>query len=1407
MRTVPTNVETAIEQTGSSKMGVKAIVQPSRVYFSALTDDYPFDGTDFSVITDTPRPQCMCYSPTKSGAVTFVVQDDGDIVAMVQGSATQTDTGANTDAECKPGVWDLGNGNAYLWYTSLSGGGSAVVKRDTVDMSTLIGGSTTTLTPTPTNFTIDKGSCTPVSSTEVVYVYRTTIGGVSVAYYNGSSWKYWGRRFLSPNRVMDDGYWTVYSAAVKFNNDIYVYITDMDTGEVKGVQYDTSKNRWTDTFLAIPAAESRFCIGNARVVNEYIHMSGQFHRTGDLEQAQKWSLVVRSMTGRNFSWDRHTGISTLGYQFQFDTDGTSDTFVASDRNSVGEANLSYYFSPNPATQVTLEPPNDIINFTSSSHSAATMTLRSADESLIDNAIIVKGNRVKVQITYYTENGGGLEYVGYNNYIITSISETFQDGKRGLVLQLTAEGVWKTSQIAFPFYAELISKSTSVDNCDDRDLSFEAPGVTSTTDTLVVDFWPNEAYSNPGESIVGHACSTANGVGCELQTGRYDMNTGTYGWLRGTYKWGFQTQELQKKLGMETNPDIVGTELTIKFYGWSNTSIADRPPDNMYIRILIEEEDGTKTEMVCSQASDYRYWPREYPGAMIGSYPIIYTVDEIPENSKLVQVRIIVQNTYASGYSELCPERLEIDGVKYDLQGLNASLTWLETKPDSYTTDDPTMLEVPGMGIPYVRFLSRPYTAYNFQISSEFVHDFGDTPASSGTVAWGAVGMAADGSNYMVARQNVTDNKIELVVYRNGSPTVLTSAASGGNQAVKLNLEHRDGQFIARVAWNYDSETLLSPILTWQWNEVSHGVISASETGQMHVGCYGLIDTPKFRTPGFNASDSDGIGAIQQSDMSDISGFPPSGKVMLDGVLYSYSSKTSATNGYGPYQVRNSFDYGTYSKNGIKYSGLAVEIALFKDHDTSGYLFKDYLFSGDNGHTWKIKSTLWEVVHSTAGVPNPLNHRSRWYGDSFNDNWFSTDNRAFVGPGLIGVTVDEGMEESYFHPYGTWCFQAATNRIWVKSMLGSSSDTSTNIQDMVTYLCESASVEAEFPGNWTNAAETITSTPYQLASTETLMPGGYDVRFTTPSISSGNYLATYASNVYLGDDDSTEAIEIWLKNNGGTLEIGAVPKASSAAQYFRCDSSFSPTSPHDVRIFWHEEFASIYLDGVWATTFAWNPDTIHWPKIDAVTMYMRTSGISLGVTDIEVIELFDWREAIYFESELSVQSAISSVIQERPVEVIPKSDGGLWFTYHLVRDTITYTNAISKVLLRQHTYSQSINSDSGSDAIIHYRDIAFAFNQNYADEDGFFTKVFMLSGLDTGAKAAGTLLLEKADENQYTHSATIRPDIRIEPGDKLVLPYLTSGTQTQINHTIIINDVGLRISEGQMEMTISGRDDL
>jgi hypothetical protein len=188
----------------------------------------------------------------------------------------------------------------------------------------------------------------------------------------------------------------------------------------------------------------------------------------------------------------------------------------------------------------------------------------------------------------------------------------------------------------------------------------------------------------------------------------------------------------------------------------------------------------------------------------------------------------------------------------------------------------------------------------------------------------------------------------------------------------------------------------------------------------------------------------------------------------------------------------------------------------------------------------------------------------------------------------------------------------------------------------------------------------------------------------------------------------------------------------------------------------------------------------------------------------VVELFDWREAIYVESEMSAQSAIGSIIQERPIEHGPETDGALSFSYNIVRDTITYTSAIGNRIIRSHDEADRTSGDAGSDAIVYSADIDFVDNQDFADDEGFLTRVYKMSSLDTGANVAARLLLEKAFEKQFMHALTLRPDPRLEVGDILNFTYTLPGTSTSVNKEIILEGVSFGMTEGRYSMNVGGR---
>jgi hypothetical protein len=115
-----------------------------------------------------------------------------------------------------------------------------------------------------------------------------------------------------------------------------------------------------------------------------------------------------------------------------------------------------------------------------------------------------------------------------------------------------------------------------------------------------------------------------------------------------------------------------------------------------------------------------------------------------------------------------------------------------------------------------------------------------------------------------------------------------------------------------------------------------------------------------------------------------------------------------------------------------------------------------------------------------------------------------------------------------------------------------------------------------------------------------------------------------------------------------------------------------------------------------------------------------------------------------------------------------------------------------------------SNNAGSDALIYYTDIAFVSNSNYAENDGFNTRVFRLPSLETGAKLAGEILLEKAYEKQLMHTFIMRPDLRLEVGDILNIAYLLSGTNKAMSYSSIIEGINLSIEEGKSDMNITAR---
>lgn len=1408
MRSISSNLEQAIKNPAGLRMVAKMEIDPSYTKFNTLTSNNPYDANDYSEPTDNPVGQCMLYSPTLDKVFTFIVSpSSGTISGMEQGSGTVNDLGITANVDTKPACYELGDGTAYLWYWDSSNG----LTRVTVNLSTwAISGSTQiTVDNLPTEWSITAGSPHALSENQVMLTYQTSIGGIGVGYYDGS-WNHWGQRFLSPGGVTATD-WTIYSTAVVFDGKIFAYITDIHEGYVRGVELNPYKDLWSDSYEAMPADLSRFCITNAVSSGGYIHVAGQFHRLSDISDAKVYSLVTRSLDGRTFSWDRFTLLSTTGFQFQIAVNRGTKKVYASDRNSVGITDGGHFFFSSTNNSITLKPPSDIISLEITSPSEVTSEIKSYDEAYHDHPAIVKNSRVKLYLGYQTASD--YEYALYQTYILESRSFGFSGKTRSLVIDLVDQASWKTQQIAFPFYSEILSKISFHDNCNIQDKTYPVKTVSPyVQDFLHLDFWNNTKWDGDGVVTSGQEYqfrSGSAGSGASFPWSGVSMDSGATDQLK------FRTVHLAGYQLLDEYPTIRSTgSFSIRLYGWETAAWGkDGDYDSaransswtVYAVTAPTTDLDNKTVTQGTLTSTYDKFPQEFPDNEAGSYPIEYSFSGLTEDHVLLYFGITVSNT-TTGTSVMLPERMEIAGINFTYVGASSSQAWETDNPDP-STYDREYLKNPDTGIPSILFTMRPYSAFNYRVNADFVYSAGNDPLSVGRTCWGVVGHAENGRNYVVARFHKQKSRIELVLVRDDTETVL-AFSTVGTTPTDIMLDHRDGLY--RVWYRDGTTTWTGPVITHQYDEVTNGRIATSDSDIMHTGIYTAIAPPGFLTPSFNMSDSDGIGILATSDDSILDGFPDEGKVVIDGQVYSYSGSTIRTNDYlGPYQGRQSYEYKSYTEGGVSYSGHAVEIAAYFP-DSNPDRVSGLLMAADRGHAWLIDKTDWTVEHSTAGVPNPLRNRSRHYASRAHGNIIGPAHRVHFVPGLLNIEPEDESEAS-LHLYGSWVSLYSTDEIWVTNIEANTVARDATVRDMTKMLTHAASVESEFPGDTHISSLSLSTTPAEIETSDPYLPGGFDVRFTTPdTLANGDWIALYAGNLYIGDPILEEQLDIGIKNNGGTLQVFSKPQdAVEPDEYINLDM---PIQSYEIRILFHATFCSVYLDGIWVATFAYgeedkdceacDKEILTWPK-EQVKLYLYSNTTGYTANSILVTELFDWREAIYIESEMNTASALGSVFQERPIEQTPTTTGGMAWSYFLKRDTIEILPYESKFMVERHQKTERTNPQAGSDAVVCFTDVEHAFNNSFADSEGFLTRVFKLGTLETGAKKTAQILLQKSWEKQYQHQIQMRPDIRLEVGDRLILGYIVPGTERYEQHTFILDNLSINLLEGDYMLSGQG----
>ena len=1323
MRAVLPSVQDAILDNDTYRMLVGATVWPSRIFFDAVTSDFPIAGADAVGIDDDPMPQSLYYSTANDLVVTFV-NDGGTLKRATQGNSSLTSTGISITGN--PSIYE-----GTLFYIS----GGAVYKRTITDGSYALSGATLVITPS-----LDPLAVHAVSATECVVVCDGD-GGLKIVASDSSEGE---GRFMFPRLFdyTDDDHplrtltsIALFSGAFKLNNDIFFYISNNATGAIEAIKLDNYTGIWGDIWTSLPS-DIDAGLADLRIVHAYSrngtgYLVTQFQRTETLQTALTYSLILTTADGKFFSVDPFTAVSNLGYRFHAVVGGTK--LFLGNCNRICYSDVTYYFDGAEGLGLSLEIPHtDIIEFNDSSMTSGTMQIAAGDDYYATHPYVIEGSLITVDVGYETTDGQ--EYVTYNRYIIDRISVNRRDGSRSLQMSIVHEGMWKLNQLSSPFYIEIFGRSAVGDQLEEESGNvYTAPDTHQLINRMAVDFWGCEPYSKASESIVGVDIISSGGV--------------NYYEAAGAHKLGFRSKELKDFYNLTDNPTIISGSIEVNIFGWSRGSPADT------VTLIIITEDDDKKEYLDLTSAGL------FPGG--GENPIEVTATGLDTEHRLKYIGLVFES---SGDTAFCPARVEI------MSGIHA-WRYYDDPNTPWSQQKPRGIKMPGYYRPYLMFGQKPYNAQNFIATGSFKTSLTfpvvDNP-NYYRVGGGLVGLADNGMNFVLGCYNERMTRFEIVKVRDGVDTLLASWTPGFSvdEEYEVMFMHKDGRF---SVWGMNVDTW-EEVASYEWTDDDSWMFT-SKTSSKKCGIYGQADTPAFYIIAYDSGEnddgkiSDGVGALPPWYQFD--DFPASGEVIINGSIYTYANLATVVV-RGPYQYRqNNPDYS---------EGAGLENRDYDDTKIGGDLAGS-LIAIDDGACYLVSDTNWN--------PYGDENRTRWISlnEMIGNIYHTCAQKTYTTGGLHGMEQISGERTS--HPTGSICMQRLRGELMCLSYFGVSGSSDLTVANLIHQVASLAGARVVFSGDTVSAAMGI--------SGETLIGSfknveSFDIEFEAGAASS----IVLRTNVNRPGTDTK--VEVQIDDlGGGDFEIALVSTPSDTI-LGKIAVTVADTD-HRYRIVFHENFVSIHIDDRWIYTFY--TESLRYPSTCSIWL----DG-SFTATNLKLVELCDWREAIYIDLETNGMSVVQDIIQERPVEIYPRSDGSISFWYEIVRDIVTPTREPG-----QHSESRGRPSGASSDAIIYgSKDAKTHQYSPFLKEHGFSTKVYRMPNLDSGAGRAAKILLERLFEERSTHDLTIRPDVRLEPGDKFEVDYVATGTQLVQQMTLIVTDVRLHIDDRSSSMGITGRED-
>ena len=968
-----------------------------------------------------------------------------------------------------------------------------------------------------------------ISSTEAVVFTITNQIGYTVRYYTYSgSWIYKeSEDSITFPTAFRAGHTYTRFTATKLGDKVFAYVTDPKTGAVMAKVLDTGTvsggRNWSSTFTAVPSDMSEFWPSSCFVANGKVHMSGIFRRTEDFASGNYYNLLMSSNDGRSFSMDRFTMVTNLPGMYACCTSGT--VLYGMCCGGVGESPANYVVGSPTASLVI--PDEDILTINYNVQSPGgqgAIKVANGDRTYDDNTYLEEGNRLQLELGYSTT--GGDDYELMETFIITQVAEGIGDGENSLTLQIQTEGAWRLANQTAPFYTEMDSNTADIDSVtNDLDHLYAAPLGGRAVNGFYVDMWNSSGWDldssvTPLDMMVDGGPETVISA--------------------GSHSYAMLTANIAGKNSLADNPVIEEAPIYVSIYGWSRTPSTGLSVDTVKLFLVLDDGGENTTYYDDLPFDPDRYkgmpfpdpegitlldgggnigpgddgggnisrngdlgikerldgfkvvkgtlisstdtWPHTYYDVAAGNEPIVFGWDstKVAAGDKIVKIGIVIDAPNATAFNIAGCEisATASPGVVGILRWEDTNTPW--TKQDNH-------LELPDSGRPFVMFATKTYYSFNFDVSARFTHATGGSPAvnnGDANVGFGVLGHAKDSQNYVLGKVNILANKLQIILLRHGRETVLAEAAFTLPSSVCwIRMTHRDGTYKLFVRTSDDAKSWGSALVTYNWvskQQIIGDTIYVNDrqidTYSSFVGIYGMKHGASFRTCGFNRGDAEGIGLMPGESMSGFGDFPASGEIVVNGSRYAFAGKTSVARiPIGPWrgEATRVVDSGSHQ-------GTGVEIPYFDWGKAADY-WEGFLLSLESGHTWIISKTGWRVAVLVDGAPDYGDRiMSRHICDKASGDYATHSTKVVVGPGIINIKARDDVSAS--HPYGSFVNLYISNKIRLHYFEASGGDGDMTVADMVTRICETAGVKAEFPGDITHASQGLTGTPWTLRQT-------------------------------------------------------------------------------------------------------------------------------------------------------------------------------------------------------------------------------------------------------------------------------------------------------------------------------------